>query len=178
VRASRLAWTVLKPGMIFGRGDHMLDHLSHALHTFPVFTGVGPRRIRPLAIDDVVDVLWAALVDGRLVRQTAPLIGPTELGFDDAARLVSKIIGRRRPFVRMPISFHYILAWRAERLMSVPLISTAQVRILAEEVIEPSFAPDSLPADLIPSRPFDERSIRGGLPDPGRFRLADLRYWR
>ena len=41
VRGSGLAFTVLKPGVIYGRGDHMLDHLSHALHTFPVFGLVG-----------------------------------------------------------------------------------------------------------------------------------------
>ena len=35
-------WTVLKPGMMFGRGDHMLYHLSHALYTFPFFVGIGP----------------------------------------------------------------------------------------------------------------------------------------
>src|SRR6185503_18482588 len=29
-RASGLDWTVLKAGVIYGRGDHMLDHLSHA----------------------------------------------------------------------------------------------------------------------------------------------------
>ena len=52
VHASSCEWTVLKPGMMFGRGDHMLDHLSHALYTFPFFVGVGPRRVRPLAVQD------------------------------------------------------------------------------------------------------------------------------
>jgi hypothetical protein len=32
--------------------------------------------------------------------------------------------------------------------------------------------------DLLPSTPFDERSIRPGLPEPGRFGLADLRCRR
>ncbi|MDQ3641862.1 MAG: NAD(P)H-binding protein [Actinomycetota bacterium] len=41
VRASSLERTILKPGMMFGRGDHMLDHLSHALHTFPVSSASG-----------------------------------------------------------------------------------------------------------------------------------------
>src|SRR5262245_46662804 len=41
VRASGLDFTIAKAGMIFGRGDHMLDHLSHALHTFPFFLRVG-----------------------------------------------------------------------------------------------------------------------------------------
>lgn len=177
VRASTREWTVLKPGMMFGRGDHMLNHLSHALYTFPVFVGIGPRRVRPLAVEDAVKVLLAALVYGRLPRKTVPLVGPTEIGFDDAARLVAKVIGKRRPFVEAPILFHHLMARWAERLMSVPLISLAQARILEEEVIEPACAPDGVPADLLPRTQFDECSIRSGLPNPGRFQLDDLRWF-
>jgi NADH dehydrogenase len=162
--------------MMFGRGDHMLDHLSHALHTFPVFLGVGARRVRPLAVEDAVKVLMAALVEGRLPRRTVALVGPTEIEFDGAARLVAKVIGKRRLFMRAPVAFHYLMARLVERLMTVPLISLAQVRMLEEEVIEPLLAPDPLPDDLIPSTPFDDVSIRGGLPDPGPFRLGDLRW--
>src|SRR5258707_232598 len=35
VRNSGLDYTVLKCGVIYGSGDHMLDHLSHAFHTLP-----------------------------------------------------------------------------------------------------------------------------------------------
>jgi NADH dehydrogenase len=176
VRASSCEWTVLKPGMMFGRGDHMLDHLSHALYTFPVFLGIGTRRVRPLAVGDAVEVLVASLVEGRLANQTVGLVGPTEIGFDDAARLVAGVIGKRRLFVPAPLAFHHLLAVAAERSMTVPLIAIAQVRILKEEVVEPLRAPDLLPDDLTPSTPFDAHSIRAGLPDPGPFRLADLRW--
>ena len=176
VRASHLEWTVLKPGMMFGRGDHMLDHLSHGLHTFPVFVGMGPRRVRPLAVEDTVKVLVAALVEGRLRHTTAGLVGPTEIGFDEAARLVGQVIGKRRPVVRAPIGFHYLMARLAEGVMTVPLLSRAQVRILEEEVVEAVAAPDSLPDDLTPSTPFDRATIGRGLPDPGPFKLADLRW--
>jgi NADH dehydrogenase len=175
IRASASEWTVLKPGMMFGRGDHMLDHLSHALYTFPLFLGIGQRRVRPLAVEDTVDVLIAALVEGRLPRQTVGLVGPTEIGFDDAARLVARVLGRERPFVRMPIAFHRSLARVAERVMKVPLISLAQVRILEEEVVEPSNAPDVVPDDLRPASPFDASAIRAGLPDAGPFGCDDLR---
>jgi uncharacterized protein YbjT (DUF2867 family)/predicted DCC family thiol-disulfide oxidoreductase YuxK len=174
IRGSKCDWTVLKPGMMFGRGDHMLDHLSHALYTFPIFLGIGNRRVRPLAVDDFVRVLMATLVEGRLTNQTVGIVGPTEIGFDDAARLVSEVIGKRRLFVRMPLAFHYALARVAERSMTVPLIATAQVQILREEVIEPLRVSDTLPADLSPSTPFDEGAIRAGLPDPGPFGLSDL----
>jgi uncharacterized protein YbjT (DUF2867 family) len=175
VRASRLEWTVLKPGMIFGRGDHMLDHLSHALHTFPVFVGLGQGRVRPLAVQDIVRVLCAALLDGRLPRKTVPLLGPTELGLEDAVQVVADATGKHRPIVRLPIGSHYyVLAWLAERVMTVPMLSISQVRIL-QEGLEPALAPDVVPADLLPTTPYNQESVRAGLPAPGRFDRDDLR---
>ncbi|HYO60675.1 MAG TPA: NAD(P)H-binding protein [Actinomycetota bacterium] len=175
VRASRLEWTVLKPGMMYGRGDHMLDHLSKALLTFPLYVGVGDRRVRPLAIDDAVRVFEAALVDGRLPRKTVAVLGPTELTFDDVARRVAKVIGKRRLFVRAPIAFHYLLARISEAVMNVPLVARAQVRILEEGLVEPACAPHPLPEDLAPVVPFDDAAIRAGLPDHlERFGRADL----
>ncbi len=44
VRRSGLDYTILKCGVIYGRGDHMLDHLSHAFYTFPVFALVDFSR--------------------------------------------------------------------------------------------------------------------------------------
>jgi uncharacterized protein YbjT (DUF2867 family) len=72
IRSSGLHYTIVKAGMVYGRGDHMLDHLSHSLHTLPFFATVGFREklIRPLAIDDLVEVLRAAVVDERLANQT------------------------------------------------------------------------------------------------------------
>jgi NADH dehydrogenase len=178
VRASGLDWTVLKPGMMFGRGDHMLEHLSSALLTFPVFFGMGPRRVRPLAISDAVAILRASVVDGELSGATVGVVGPTELRFDDAARLVAGVLGTRRLFVRAPLAFHRALAIVAEHVMDVPLISTAQVVMLREEVLEPRRAPDRLPAHLVPLTPFDAESVRAQLPAPRRFGLDDLRWRR
>jgi hypothetical protein len=175
VRASNLDWTVLKPGIMFGRGDHILDHLSRALLTFPVYLGVGDRRVRPLAIDDAVRVIEAAVVDGRLSHTTFALTGPTEITFDEAARRVARVLRKRRLFVTAPLLFHRLLAVLAERTMTVPLISVAQVRMLREELIEPVRAPDALPVDLTPTTPFDEAAIRAGLPSAERFGLRDLR---
>ena len=175
VRASSLQWSVLKAGMMFGRGDHMIDHLSRALRTFPVFLGVGDRRVRPLAIADAVRILEAALVDDALVRCTVPVLGPTELSFDDAARMVASVIGASPVFVPAPLVFHRLVAAVTERTMAVPLISEAQVQILREGVTEATLAADALPEPLVPVTPFDHRAIADALPDEiERFGRADL----
>ena len=178
IRNSGLAWTVLKAGVIHGRGDHMLDHLSRAFHTFPVFGLVGLRSkpVRPVAVDDVARVLAAAaLGDPRLSRRTFAVLGPDELSLSDAVRRVAEVVGRRPLFVPLPIVVHWTIAAIAELVMTVPLIARSQVRILAEGIVEPLPAADGLPVDLLPTTRFDEASIRAGLPPAGPFGLQDLR---
>ena len=179
VRASGLTYTILKAGVIHGRGDHMLDHLSHAFHTFPVFglVGLRDRPVRPVAVDDVARILEAAaLGDPRLVDSTIAVLGPEEMLLGEAVRRVAQATRRRPLLVRLPVAAHLVIAQLAEWTMTVPLISTAQVHILAEGVVEPlPFAADP-PADLAPTTPFDLAAIRRGLPEPGGFGRADLRF--
>src|SRR5205809_1958687 len=94
VRSSGLEYTVLKPGVIYGRGDHLLDHLSHALHTFPAFAAIGLRgtRLRPLAVDDLTRIMEGVLSDGRLSYQTVAVTGPEELRLSEVVRRVGKVI--------------------------------------------------------------------------------------
>lgn len=178
VRSSGLNYTVVKSGVIYGDGDHMLDHLSHAFHTFPIFAFVGMRdqRIRPMAVADMIRVLQASLTEGRLSRQTVAVTGPEELTLNEAVRRVSRVVGKDPLMFRMPVWFHYLFAWVAERLMRIPLISAAQVRMLAEGMTEPLPACDPLPTDLQPRTPFTDEQIRRGLPPPEPFRCRDLRW--
>lgn len=177
VRNSGLDYTIVKAGMVYGRGDHMLDHLSHAVHTMPVFATVGfqQKYIRPLAIQDLLRILRAALVDGRLPRQTIAITGAEQLYLSEAARRVARVLGRRILILPAPVWLHYGLAHLFEWTMKIPLVARAQVRILSEGVIEPAMPCDPLPADLIPTRCFTAEQIRLGLPEPGPFGLRDLR---
>ncbi|MGF4018159.1 NAD(P)H-binding protein, partial [Staphylococcus aureus] len=63
VRGSGIEHTILKCGMIYGAGDHMIGHVTRAVRTFPIFATVGfrERNVRPIPVDDAVDVLIAAL---------------------------------------------------------------------------------------------------------------------
>jgi uncharacterized protein YbjT (DUF2867 family) len=180
VRNSGLDYTIVKAGMTYGRGDHMLDHLSHALHTFPLFLTVGFREkpVRPLAIDDLVEVLRASLVEGRLSRQTVAVTGAEEMTLSEAVRRVARVIGERPLMLPAPVWLHALLAHVWEWTMHVPLAARAQVRILSEGVVDAAPFAEALPDDLVPRTHFTDEQIRAGLPAPGRFGLADLRCYR
>jgi len=177
VRKSGLDFTIVKAGMIYGHGDHMLDHLSHSFYTLPLLATVGFRAkaIRPLAIDDLIRILLAALIDGRLPSKIVAITGAEELYLSEAARRVAQVLGRRVWIFPAPVWFHRLLAQVCEWTMKVPLVAKAQVRILAEGVVESATACDPLPADLSPIRSFSPGQIRNGLPEPGPFGLRDLR---
>lgn len=179
VRQSGLTWTILKAGVIYGRGDHMLDHLSHAFHTFPIFGLVGLKEqpVRPVAVADVARVLEAVVTgDARLGNRTLAVLGPEEMPLGVAVRRVARVTGRRPFFVRLPIAAHVVISRVAEQVMRVPLVSIAQVRILQEGVTVPAPAADALPPDIAPTTRFSESAIRAGLPPAGGFGRSDLRW--
>ena len=177
VRNSGLDYTIIKAGVVYGRGDHMLDHLSHALHTFPVFALVGleEKSVRPLAIEDLVHVMRAALVDRRLKRQTIALLGAEEIYLSEAVRRVAEVVGKQPLMFPLPVWCHRLMAQVFELTMKVPLTSLAQIRILSEGVVEPTSPVVPVPYDLIPTRRFTAEQIRNGLPEPKPFCVGDLR---
>ena len=182
VRNSGIAHTVLKSGMVYGHGDHMVDHVSRAVKTWPLFGTVGyrPKTVRPIPVDDMVDVLVAA-IEGRIAEPTVAVMGAEELPLPEAVKRIADAAGRRPIYVTLPVWSIRILAQVTEWLMIVPLVAKAQAQMLAEGVSEPApYAPE-LPVDLRPSHPFDEEAIRAALPDAGPFGLDDLRvvrWWR
>ena len=181
MRRSGLSYTILKAGVIYGDGDHLLAHMSRSLASLPVFLLVGfgaHRSLRPVAVTDVARILVASTHDARLDRVTVPVLGPDELTLAQIVDRVATEVGRTPRCIPAPVALHRALAWGVERVMVVPLVSTAQVRILAEGVVEPVLAPDRLPQDLKPTTPFSSSSIRAGLPSKRRFTLRDLRAFQ
>ncbi len=126
VRSSNLDFTVVKAGLIYGRVDHTLDHLSLAVGK--------DHPVRPTAVEDVVRVLEAALVEGRLSRQTVAVLGPEAMPLGNV--------------VRPPVACHNLLARLWERVMPI-----AQGRLLAEGITEPLPAGAGLPDDAGPGLP-------------------------
>ncbi|WP_292786244.1 MULTISPECIES: NAD(P)H-binding protein [unclassified Microbacterium] len=178
VRGSGLPHTILKSGMTYGPGDHMVDHVTRAVRTLPFFWTVGyrERTARPVPVEDAADVLVAAL-EGRIPEPTVAVMGADEVTLGEAIRRIARVAGRRPAFLPVPTRVVRVLAQLTEWTMVVPLVAKAQARMLAEGVSEPApWAPEP-PEGIRPSRPFDDDSIRAALPT-GRFGLSDLRLAR
>lgn len=167
VRHSGLAYTVIKEGVTYGRGDHMLTHLSRTVRVLPLFATVGMREspLRPVAVEDTVRVLVAAVTSDRLEGRTVAVVGPEVLTLSEVVHRVAQAIGRPVVTFPLPVAAHRVLAWLQERVAGEPLVSLAQVRMLAEGIAEPLPQADPPPEDLRPAIRLSSEQIVRGLPD-------------
>ena len=177
LRGAAVDHTVCKPGLVYGRGDQLLTSLARSVATLPLFprVGIGEQLHRPLAVDDLVTVLCAALA-GDLENRTVPVVGPEPLSLATMVRRVGRAMDRRVLVVPAPVFAHRLGAWVQDRLLEDPIVPPAAVRMLAEGSTTPAPASvvSDLPADLEPTEPFDTASIGSRLPAVDRYGLGDL----
>ena len=179
LRASGLDYTILKAGMIYGLGDHLIDHTTRTVKTLPLFATVGirERTVRPVPVEELTDVMEAAL-RGRLERKTVNVVGAEELTLSKVVRRVADLLDRPIGIIPAPVWALYVVGQLTEWTMKVPLVAKAQVRMLAEGVAHGVPGAEHLPEDLRPKKMLTKAQIRAAIPDEGPFGLQDLRFWR
>jgi hypothetical protein len=134
--------------MIYGRGDHLLDHLSRAFHTFPIFglVGLRDRPVLPVAVADVTRLLAAAARgDGRLRNRTLFALGPDGLTLSVAVRRVAGVVGRRPLLVPLPVAVHRghrggparSRAARHGRPEGLPAVTTGRTSLMRVLLVNP-----------------------------------------
>lgn len=150
--------------MNYGSGDHFLNHLSRAMQTFPLIplVGNGESKIRPVAVEDFVRVVEGS-VSGQGLSGTYCVVGPDEFTLAEMIHRVSGVVGKKPVYFPLPLFLFRALSWLFEKVMRIPIVSRAQVEILAEGLAEPAEPCQNLPTELQPDRSFNPDRIRVGL---------------
>jgi NADH dehydrogenase len=102
LRASGLAHAILRPGVLFGRGDILVNNIAWVLRRLPFFGtfGDGSYRLRPLHVDDMADLAVAqALTTGNSITDA---VGPEGFTYRELVSTIAGIIAVRRPIIPVP----------------------------------------------------------------------------
>jgi NADH dehydrogenase len=102
VRSSPLETTVFAPSIVYDRSDPWVTLLRRFsfLPAVPV-SGSGRARFQPIWAEDAARCTLAAL-SGE-ARERYELAGPETLSYDEMSDLVSRVAGRPRPLVHVPL---------------------------------------------------------------------------
>lgn len=101
--ASGVSWAVVRPTVVFGRGDVLVNNIAWLLRCFPVFAvaGDGRYRVRPVHVGDVARLcVGAATGPGGTVVDA---VGPETFTFWDMVEAVRTAVGSRSRLVPVPV---------------------------------------------------------------------------
>jgi NADH dehydrogenase len=101
VRESGLSWAIVRPTLIFGQGDILINNIAWILRRFPIFgiPGRGNYRLQPVAGEDVAEIAtWAA---EQVDNLTVDAAGPDIVYYSEMVESIAIAVGRHPRFVYM-----------------------------------------------------------------------------
>ncbi len=142
LRESGLSYAILRPAVLFGREDILINNIAWVLRRLPVFGvfGDGQYRLQPIYVDDLAEL---AVEQGRQRADTIiDAIGPETFTYRDLVGAIGTIVGKRRPIVSVPPRAGYAVGWLLGRLVGDVVITREEIEGLMQGLL----ATDSPPA--------------------------------
>ena len=101
IRNSRLSHAIVRPTVIFGQEDVLINNIAWLLRRFPVFAipGSGEYRVQPVFVEDVAEIAIAAGQQSDDVAIDA--VGPESFSYEELVRLISANVGGRARLVHV-----------------------------------------------------------------------------
>ena len=111
VADSGLAWTVLRPSVIFGREDSFLNLFAQLLKLLPVVMLGSPNaRFQPVFVEDVAAAFVKSLADLGSHGRRYELCGPRVYTLRELVEFVAATTGKRRPIIGLNDGLSYLQA--------------------------------------------------------------------
>jgi NADH dehydrogenase len=102
VRESRLGFAILRPTVLVGPEDILINNIAYLLRRFPAFgiPGDGAYRLQPVYVEDLADLA----VEAVYARQdyVIDVVGPEVFTFQEMVRLIGEKMGAPRPLLHVP----------------------------------------------------------------------------
>ncbi|MDR2605106.1 MAG: NAD(P)H-binding protein [Desulfovibrio sp.] len=107
LRESGMSYAVVRPAVLFGPEDILINNIAWALRRFPVFAvfGDGRYHIRPVYVDDLAELMLerGKATDNGIVDA----LGPEDFSFRELAVMIRDTLGLKRPIISIPTLLGY-----------------------------------------------------------------------
>jgi len=134
---SGLSYAIVRPTVIFGDEDILINNIAWFLRRFPLFgiPGDGRYRIRPIFVEDMARIMAKAVDEtGNAVMDA---VGPETYTFEELVRLIASSIGRSVRFVHVPASLAYLATLLAGWFLGDVVLTWEEYRGLMGNLLAP-----------------------------------------
>lgn len=101
IRSSSLSYAILRPAVVFGKEDILINNIAWFLRRFPFFAipGKGDYKLQPIFVEDLADLAVAAGHSPENVVMDA--VGPEIYQYADLVQLIRESVRSSSQIVRM-----------------------------------------------------------------------------
>ncbi|HEY3300879.1 MAG TPA: complex I NDUFA9 subunit family protein [Methylophilaceae bacterium] len=126
--AKQLNVTILKPSIIFGRGDGFINLFATIVKLMPVILLAKPKaKFQPIFVEDVARTFVASLNNIETYGKSYDLAGPKVYSLKELVQYVADTLGVKRQIIGLGDGLSYLQAFFME-LLPVKLMTRDNVR--------------------------------------------------
>ena len=145
IERSGLSYAILRPTVIFGREDILINNIAWFLRRFPVFPipGDGEYKIQPIYVEDLAQLA----VEETSIKEDLVMdaIGPETFTFNQLVSMLKSEVGSRTLLINVPPGVAYLLSNIIGRFVGDVVLTREEVEGLMGNLL----ATDSPPAGEI-----------------------------
>jgi len=138
---SGLSYSILRPAVIFGTEDILVNNIAWMLRRLPVFGvfGDGKYRLQPIFVEDMADL---AIQEGKTrENRIVDATGPETFTYADLARTIGTIIGKRRKIISVPDWLGYFVASIVGKIKGDITLTREEIKGLKSDLLATSSPP-------------------------------------
>ena len=132
---SGLSHAILRPTVIFGDEDILINNIAWTLRRLPVFGvfGDGNYRLQPIFVEDLAEL---AVTQGKSREdKIIDAIGPETFTYRELVQTIGAIIGARRPIIGVPPWFGYAVGSFISRMQGDVFITREEIEGLMRDLL-------------------------------------------
>jgi uncharacterized protein YbjT (DUF2867 family) len=141
LKESGLSYAILRPNVLFGHEDILINNIAWTLRKLPVFGvfGDGQYRLQPMHVDDFADL---AVEQGKdRSNRVIDAIGPETFTYRRLVEEIGSTIGVKRPIVSVPPSIGYAVGAILGKLVGDVMITRDEVEGLMADLLVTTSSP-------------------------------------
>jgi uncharacterized protein YbjT (DUF2867 family) len=141
LRKSGLSYAILRPTVLFGQEDILINNIAWMLRRFPVFGifGDGSYRLQPIFVDDLAELAVEAARESKNLILDA--IGPETFTYRELVSVIAEAIGRPRPILRIPPGLGVAIGRLVGMVVGDVVVTREEVAGLMQDLLVTSSPP-------------------------------------
>lgn len=124
---SGLSYAILRPAVLFGKEDILINNIAWSLRKLPLFGlfGDGTYKIQPIYVDDLAEI---AVQQGLQTENVIiDAIGPETFTYRELVSNIGRIINRPRPIIPLPPRLAYAFGFLIGKIVGDVMITWEEV---------------------------------------------------